>query len=717
MAVRFQGVSLATLVTAHVRRETGWVQLRFGYNRATIEILKEIPGCRWDPEVSSWQVPIHAWEILKHKLQHVIASETGYGNLPAPSVIYDRLWPHQKDAVSRLISNSGYMLTMQQRTGKTPSLIAAVATMFQAGQIDTAMVLAPQSVTHEWQKQLFQFANIRLFRFEGLSALSNSDIAMLRAYPYLIFSSGYESLPDRVEDAEKILHGRRFVIIADEIQNAQNAKARRFGAMKKLRMMPGCVAAWGATGTPMRNRTENLWAIFDWLLPGSMSSFIKYSKRYCGAVIKEHGTHKEFRDISTWKFKSSHGDNAISWHPLYCGIIADKLKFEHPDIKDVSFNDTQTELRISAESGKLKLNAIRDILKQHQVTAVQNGDLESVVVEMPGHWDTSGISNAEELHARLDAISFTVTRAQVAPWLPKSDRKVIACEMPPKMMERYKQLEQAVAVSIKAGLQNGGAQNQATKTALESLAQVTSKGKIPTAIQRIDHHTANGLKVLVFAHFHETLRNVQLELEDRFQKASAAKKPLPIMHFCAGGWLTPEKRHAVIEQWKSYQGPAILLANALSSGVGIDLSDAGVTIFLELEWTPADFRQAEDRSQDMHHGKRTESALYEYLLVRQTIDEQMAACLLEKIRAVDAVVGKEQESRDLGETLRASGTIGAGSMILPSTDHETVQAALKGIRDRWLKDDTASTQGVTPESIAAGFQDYWDTEIEEEVET
>jgi hypothetical protein len=155
-------------------------------------------------------------------------------------------------------------------------------------------------------------------------------------------------------------------------------------------------------------------------------------------------------------------------------------------------------------------------------------------------------------------------------------------------------------------------------------------------------------------------------------------------HFCAGGWLTPLKRQELVKQWRACPGPAILLVNTLSSGVGIDLSDADGAVFLELAWVPADFLQAEDRIQDVHQGKRQTPPWYEYLIVKDTIDEAMAGALLKKIRSIDKVVGGTVESGQVASTLRGSDVVGASHLGLASTDAETVQAALLAVRDKWL---------------------------------
>ena len=90
--------------------------------------------------------------------------------------------------------------------------------------------------------------------------------------------------------------------------------------------------------------------------------------------------------------------------------------------------------------------------------------------------------------------------------------------------------------------------------------------------------------------------------------------------------------------------------------------------------------------------------MLEYLITKDTIDEAMAAKLLEKIRNIEAVVGTDSESAAVASALRGSGVVDSGRLGLPNTSEETVMAALMSIRDRWL-DDTATDDRTEGEKL------------------
>jgi SNF2 family DNA or RNA helicase len=332
-------------------------------------------------------------------------------------------------------------------------------------------------------------------------------------------------------------------------------------------------------------------------------------------------------------------------------------------------------------------------------------------------WNDDGESHEEELSDRLRWNSYTVTRAQVASHLPKSERQVIACDMRDAEMKKYRRLEKELASHVASAVKGGGDPDDGkARDALKTLATATSMSKIQTAVERLAYHTSRGVKVLAFANYHETLSALDTALDTWNQAARDVGDTVP-PHFCAGGWMMPAKRKDVVDKWRACPGPAILLVNTLSSGVGIDLSDADGAVFLELAWVPADFLQAEDRIQDVHQGKRVTPPWYEYLIVKGTIDELMAGALLKKIRSIDTVVGRTVESGQVASVLRDSEVVGSAHLGLASTDEATVQAALLAVRDKWLSGNGDAPKVDELTAILAELNDAFAPDEEEAPET
>jgi hypothetical protein len=233
-------------------------------------------------------------------------------------------------------------------------------------------------------------------------------------------------------------------------------------------------------------------------------------------------------------------------------------------------------------------------------------------------WVTEQAQNLPELAHRLSSISHRLRREDVFPNAPAIHRVVKLCEMSREDGQRYKALENALG---RKALLGKGKQQLA---ALKVLAATALGVKITAACDRIAHHCGErGKKILVAAHWHESLE----ALSDEMKKRGWA-------HYLAGGWFPPERRKRITQEWKDDPRPMPLLLNIVASGIGIDLSEADGSVVLEVPWVPADALQFEPRIIDVRQGKRTTQPWIEYLLSAGT-DEHMALANLKKIAVVD----------------------------------------------------------------------------------
>jgi SNF2 family DNA or RNA helicase len=299
----------------------------------------------------------------------------------------------------------------------------------------------------------------------------------------------------------------------------------------------------------------------------------------------------------------------------------------------------------------------------------------------------------------LGSISHRLTREQVKPNLLPMHRTVQLCEMSREDGQRYKALESALGRKALTG------RGKEQLTALKTLAATALGVKVDAALARIAHHCGTrGKKVLVAAHWHESLEAVAAKLTQ-----------LGWPHYCAGGWMPPERRKRVTAEWAADPRSTPLLVNIVASGVGIDLSDADGSIVLEVPWVPADALQFEPRIIDVHLGKRTSQPWIEYLLSRGTTDEDMALANLRKIATIDVVVGAERESTGLAASLRASGVVDTVDLGLIDKSDDAVEAALAGLRARLagLDEAVSDPSGMSSAALAGAVAEAFEEEEKE----
>ena len=203
---------MATLVRASIDHSTGWVHLKFAYDKELVERLKEIPGSKWDADVKEWRVSTHAWEVLKPTLTVEVLKEYRR-QAPILSSVAKHLRPYQLEAANWMIGRGGALLTFAPRVGKTITSIAAMSALLASRQVDCALIVYPASVVGEWIGQLKKWAGLDLQRLEGHTRLAPAEIRRLNSHDYLVLGCHYEILAKRLRELSFLNNGVKIKLV------------------------------------------------------------------------------------------------------------------------------------------------------------------------------------------------------------------------------------------------------------------------------------------------------------------------------------------------------------------------------------------------------------------------------------------------------------------------------------------------------------------------
>jgi SWI/SNF-related matrix-associated actin-dependent regulator 1 of chromatin subfamily A len=156
---------------------------------------------------------------------------------------------------------------------------------------------------------------------------------------------------------------------------------------------------------------------------------------------------------------------------------------------------------------------------------------------------------------------------------------------------------------------------------LNALKLLAARGKLHAALAWIHDFCTSGERLVVFAHH----REIQRAVLERFHGA---------LHILGG-----DSHVARDASWHAFQAPdsagnQLLVCSIEVAGQGVTLTRSSNVVFLELDWTPAKHDQAEDRC---HRIGQQDAVNATYLLAAGTIDETIAT-LLERKRAVIGAV-------------------------------------------------------------------------------
>ncbi|MBB62098.1 MAG: helicase [Pseudomonas sp.] len=203
--------------------------------------------------------------------------------LSPPSGLGAALRPYQLQGVAWLQAlrelHCGGILGDDMGLGKTLQTLAHLLIEKEAGRLDRpALVVMPTSLIPNWQDEAARFApQLRVLALQGSGR--RKHFAQLGEYDLLLTS--YALL---TRDIESLRQQPLHLLVLDEAQNIKNPSGkaaqavRRFDARQRL-----CL-----TGTPLENHLGELWALFDFLMPGWLGDAKAFNRDY-RAPIEKHG--------------------------------------------------------------------------------------------------------------------------------------------------------------------------------------------------------------------------------------------------------------------------------------------------------------------------------------------------------------------------------------------------------------------------------------------
>ena len=154
--------------------------------------------------------------------------------------------------------------------GKTLQTLALLLKVRQMEGSKPSLVVAPTSVITVWRDEAMRFApNLNVVLWYGPPEARHSvDVSQAD----LVVTS-YGVLR---RDAERFADIAFRYVILDEAQSAKNAASHNAHAIRMLKSE----RRLALSGTPIENRPEELWSVFDFLAPGFLGSLRLFRKRY-----------------------------------------------------------------------------------------------------------------------------------------------------------------------------------------------------------------------------------------------------------------------------------------------------------------------------------------------------------------------------------------------------------------------------------------------------
>ena len=165
-------------------------------------------------------------------------------------------------------------------------------------------------------------------------------------------------------------------------------------------------------------------------------------------------------------------------------------------------------------------------------------------------------------------------------------------------------------------------------TRIQKLKQFTSEIKMKRAFEFIQDIIDGDEKVVVFSQY----KGISYEVANKFGDKAVV----------FNGDINANKKEEAVEAFMTDDNVKVFSGTIGAAGVGITLTSASISIFIDQPWTSADREQAEDR---IHRASSTSDKIQIIRLICQdTIDEDIEKLLNQKSSILSKVLdGKEFE--------------------------------------------------------------------------
>lgn len=230
------------------------------------------------------------------KLAHKLKNTSGIKAVNPPEGFALQLRPYQIEGLSwlqylREQELSG-ILADDMGLGKTAQALAHLLLEKHSGRMDKpSLVVLPTSLIFNWKREAERFTpQLKLLslhgkaRAEHFPAIREYDV-ILTTYPLLW------------RDEEALAEHEYHLLILDEAQTVKNVSSQAAQVVRKLIARHRLCL----TGTPMENNLGELWAQFDFLLPGFLGGSKEFTKTW-RTPIEKHG-NKMRRDLLARRVK------------------------------------------------------------------------------------------------------------------------------------------------------------------------------------------------------------------------------------------------------------------------------------------------------------------------------------------------------------------------------------------------------------------------------
>lgn len=232
------------------------------------------------------------------QIQKQLLGETEFSAQKIPKEILATLRNYQETGVHWLerlrCMHLGGILADDMGLGKTVQAITAITQSKNEHPNIPSLIVCPTSLVYNWKEEFHKFnPELKTLVVDNIPEKRKKLLKKVGGYDVVITS--YNLLQKDVEVYKELLFD---YVVLDEAQHIKNRGTRNAKSVKMIQAAHRLIL----TGTPIENSLEELWSLFDFLMPGLLSSYDRFVEKY---IRKLTSNGEESNHLETLKKKVS----------------------------------------------------------------------------------------------------------------------------------------------------------------------------------------------------------------------------------------------------------------------------------------------------------------------------------------------------------------------------------------------------------------------------
>lgn len=168
--------------------------------------------------------------------------------------------------------NLSGILADEMGLGKTLQTITFIQKEYENNTLGNAIIICPKSLLYNWYDEIKKFApNLKVLIFNENKNIRLKLFNEFKDHDVILTSYGIVQ-----KDIDMLKDVNFNICIIDEAQNIKNKSAKNTISLKQLNVN----YKFALTGTPIENSIDELWSIFNFLMPGYLHTYSRFKSLY-----------------------------------------------------------------------------------------------------------------------------------------------------------------------------------------------------------------------------------------------------------------------------------------------------------------------------------------------------------------------------------------------------------------------------------------------------